>query len=555
MQRRCRNRAGTGCRQTLPAGFAAGPQTRYHRRPIGVPAGRFEWSRRDAAQRPAQLDTPEAKPGFSRRRADAAVRNIARSQGPSMKGIRARTVVALLIAGLVAAKGLSLLLDPTVRLFMGDSASYLHSAYADWIPEDRSYTYPLFIRLVALPWQSLAPLLLAQSFLGICTALLLFRMLQRAFGVDDHIAALVAIVFAIGPEQLFYERMVMAEAVGLFALASMLACGMEYLRKGNVAWLAGMVLAGCLAISYRLSLLPVVLGFALLPPLVRACARRPWSRRHLLMSLGHLALAAVLTAAAHSAYKSWNGYLSDTKPAYAANAGMLRLGLVLPLVEAQDLDGVGLPPGFLDSLPQGWNDPDAREAALWTENGMIARMREELGDEGMARAARKISIRAVRRDPLALLRLSWQTLGGYFDASRIRHRMNDDLGERAPDAEATRTLQERFNYDATGIAERRTLVHRYFAAAGPWLTACLFGLPLLALTTLAMGWRTRHAAMLLLGLTSLGLFLGHALFSSIVSFRYLHAFSLFVWLNAGAITAWIRRCRSGMLAPVDPELR
>lgn len=472
-----------------------------------------------------------------------------------MKVSPGRAIIALLIAGLVAIKGLLLLLDPTVRLFMGDSASYLHSAYADWIPQDRSYTYPLFIRLVAVPLQSLTPLLLAQSFLGICTALLLFRMLQRAFGVDDRIAAMAALVFALGPEQLLYERMVMAEAIGLFALASMLACGLEYLRKGNVAWLAGMVLAGCLAISYRLSLLPVVLGFALLPPLVRACAQRPWSWRRHGVTLGHLALAAVMTVAAHSAYKSWNGYLSDSKPGYAANAGMLRLGLVLPLVEAEDLDGVGLPPDFLASLPPGWNDPDAREAALWAEDGMIARMREELGDEGMARAARKISIRALRRDPSALLRLSWQTLGGYFDASRARHRMNDDLGERAPDAEAARTLQQRFNYDATGISERRTPVFRYFAAAGPWLTTCLFGLPLLALATLAMGWRTRHAAMLLLGLTSLGLFLGHALFSSIVSYRYLHAFPLFFWLNAGAIAAWIRRCRSGMLAPVDPELR
>ncbi len=335
-----------------------------------------------------------------------------------MKVSPGRAIIALLIAGLVAIKALSLLLDPTVRLFMGDSASYLHSAYADWIPQDRSYTYPLFIRLVAVPFQSLTPLLLAQSFLGICTALLLFRMLQRAFGVDDRIAATAALVFTLGPEQLLYERMVMAEAIGLFALASMLACGLEYLRKGNVAWLAGMVLAGCLAISYRLSLLPVVLGFALLPPLVRACAQRPWSWRRHGVTLGHLALAAVMTVAAHSAYKSWNGYLSDSKPGYAANAGMLRLGLVLPLVEAEDLDGVGLPPDFLASLPPGWNDPDAREAALWAEDGMIARMREELGDEGMARAARKISIRALRRDPSALPRLSWQTLGGYFDASR-----------------------------------------------------------------------------------------------------------------------------------------
>ena len=461
-------------------------------------------------------------------------------------GNTAPRITAYLITSLILIKGMWLLLDPTVRLFMGDSASYLHSAYSDWIPQDRSYTYPLFIRLVAVPLQSLTPLLLAQSFLGIGTALLLFRMLQRSFRVDARVAVLVAAVFAMGPEQLFFERMVMAETISLFALTLMLACGMEYLRKGNFAWLAGMVLGGCLAISYRLSLLPVVLGFALLPPLVRAFTQRPWSKRRVITALGHVGVAALLTFSAHSAYKSWNGYLNNEKPGYAADAGKLRLGLVLPLVKAEDLQGVGLPAGFLASLPPGWNDPNAREVALWTEDGMIARMREELGDEGMARAARKISIRALRRDPTGLLRLSWTTLGGYFDAMTVRNRMNDDLGARAPDAEAIGTLQERFNYDATGVSARHTAVYDYFSAGGPWLTACLFGLPLLALTTLTMGWRTRHAAMLLLALTSLGLFLGHALFSSIVSFRYLHAFPMLVWLNAGAIAAWLRHRRSGV---------
>ncbi len=465
-----------------------------------------------------------------------------------------RRTISRLILALLAAKALLLLLDPTLRLFMGDSASYLHSAYSDWIAEDRSYTYPLFIRLVAVSSHSLTPLLLAQAFLGICTALLLFRMLQRGFALDAPIAALVSIVFAIGPEQLFYERMVMAETISLFALACMFACGLFFLRRGNPAWLLGMVLAGCLAISYRLSLLPVVLGFALLPPLIRALMQRPWTIRRLVVALINLAVAAVLTAAAHSAFKTWTGYLSNDKPGYATNAGMMRLGLVLPLVQPEDLEGVGLPAGFLDSLPNGWNDPDAREGALWSESGVIAKMREELGEDGMSRAARKISIRAMRRDPLGMLGLSRHTLWGYFDASVSGHRLKDDLGERGADAQAAKTLLDRFAYDATGVSERRTLIHRYFAGAGPWLTVCLFGLPLLALSTIALGWRIRNAPMLLLGLTSLGLFLGHALFSSIVSFRYLHAFPLFVWLNAGALANAIRQHRSRMLAAVNPEL-
>ena len=59
--------------------------------------------------------------------------------------------------------------------------------------------------------------------------------------MDARVAVLVAAVFAMGPEQLFFERMVMAETISLFALTLMLACGMEYLRKGNFAWLAGIL--------------------------------------------------------------------------------------------------------------------------------------------------------------------------------------------------------------------------------------------------------------------------------------------------------------------------
>lgn len=464
-------------------------------------------------------------------------------------------IVTFLILAVLAIKAVFLILDPTVRLFMGDSASYLHAAWAAWVPADRSYTYPLFIRLLAVPAHSLVPLLLAQTFLGACTALLVYRMLQGAFAVDAPVAAIAAVLFAAGPEQLFYERMVMAETISLFALACMLASGLAYLRKGNPAWLLGMTLAGVMAISYRMSLLPVVLGFALLPPMIRLLTNRHRGKRAIVVGLVHVLVAATLTIGAHSAYKSWVGYLGDGKPGYAINAGMLRLGLVLPLVKQEDLDGLGLPDDFLDSLPPGWNDRGNREAALWSDDGVIARLRAQLGDEGMTRVARKLSIRAMRRDPAGLARLGWLTLGDYFSAPVVAHRMRDDLGERSPSAKASQTLRERFGYESDGVYERRTLTHVYFGACGPWLTLCLFALPLFGLLNAGLGWSARNAAMLLLGLTSVGMFLGHALFSSIVSFRYLHAFPMAVLLDAGALAAWVHQSRSGRTMSVDPEFR
>jgi hypothetical protein len=41
-------------------------------------------------------------------------------------------------------------LDPTLRVFLGDSASYLYSALIDAPPPDRSFVYPLLLRWGAL---------------------------------------------------------------------------------------------------------------------------------------------------------------------------------------------------------------------------------------------------------------------------------------------------------------------------------------------------------------------------------------------------------------------
>ena len=74
-------------------------------------------------------------------------------------------------------------------------------------------------------------------------------------------------------------------------------------------------------------------------------------------------------------------------------------------------------------------------------------------------------------------------------------------------------------------------------------------MPLLAIVVAFVAWRTRiRAPVLLLAATSLGAFFAQALFSHIVSYRYLHAFPLLIWLNVGALIA----VRSGTTA-VDPE--
>ncbi len=471
----------------------------------------------------------------------------------------ANRTILVLVAILLGAKALVVLLDPQPRLFMGDSGSYLHAASSGWVPPDRSYTYPLLIRLVAWQTQSLSALVLAQSFLGVLTALVLFRLLATSFGLPARIAAVFALGFALGPEQLFYERMVMAEACSLFALACMLGAGFAYLRDGRTGWLVALALAGLLAVSYRISLLPLVAGFTLLPVLIRGLLQRPFAWRASRRTAMHVLVVLAVTVAAHAGYKAWYDFEFDLKDEheadYLATSGAFRLGLVLPLVTAREFEGLGIAESVTDGLPLDWNDRHKREALLWGEDTLLSRLREAHGERMADRIAGKIAMRAFRHDPLGLVHLAALNLGDYFNAEIARWRMLDDLGVRSPTEADIEHLEETFSFDARGISGRASPTREYLRVSAPWLTLCLFALVPLAVLALATGWRRRRDVSLLLALTSAGLFLGHALFSAIVSFRYLHAFPFFVLLNVGAITANLLAARSARLAAVDPQAR
>ncbi len=482
----------------------------------------------------------------------------ARSSALNDERIATRTI-PVLVATLLVVKAILLLVDPQPRLFMGDSGSYLHAAASGWVPPDRSYTYPLLIRLVAFKAQSLFLLVVAQSLLGIVTALLLFRLLASGFGLGERVAALVAIVFAAGPEQLFYERMVMAECASLFALACMLGAGFAYLRDGRIHWLPAIALAGLLAVSYRISLLPFVAGFTLLPPLIRWLHHGPFAVRAVMRTAVHVVAILGVSALAHSAYKTWYDDQFDLndeyRPGYIARSGTFRLGLVLPLVEPQDFAGLGIADGVVDNLGSGWNDRHQREGLLWGEDTLVARLRKAHGEATADRIAGKIAMRAFRRHPGGLLELSALTLRDYFNPEIARWRLADDLGARSPKPADIAHLKSTFGFDASGLSEKPGLAREYLRLSAPWLTLCLFALVPLALLTVATGWRRSRAASLLLALASIGLFLGHALFSSIVSFRYLHAFPFFVLFNLGAITANLQARRSVRLPAIDPVAR
>lgn len=424
----------------------------------------------------------------------------------------------------VAIKALLWWLDPTMRTFMGDSGSYLWSAVSNQPPPDRSFTYPLIIRATALAHAHLAELGWLQSLFGSLLCVFVYRCLRVELFVRPSVAFAVAALLAVDPGQLFFERMVMTETIGTFCFVMMVIAGIRHVRHGHVRSLLAMALFGMLVASLRLSLLPVVLGFAPLPVLARLLEDRGrWLRGGL-----HLAVALAATLLSHSVYKHWYDNKSDAleRSDYTHSSGRMRLGLLAPLVKPEHLLRAGLPGELVAQTDPSSGDPRNREAQIWSDTGLFALMAKHSPHPDDS--ARKVAMYAFRDDPAGLLRLGVGNLLDYFDGGIARWRMQDDLGTRPPDDGMIAIISERFGYDARGVATRSSPVYAYYAGSRWYWTLMLFALPLLAA---AAGWRGRRrdsAMAALLSLLGLGMFASHVLFSHIVSFRYLHPMAVIV---------------------------
>lgn len=430
--------------------------------------------------------------------------------------------------------------DSTVRLFLGDSASYLHSALTGWVPDDRSFLYGWMIGVTAVPLHSLQSLLLLQTMFGVLSALMLYGWLRIGFGVSTRVATGAAVLLALDPSQLLYERMVMAEATGFLALVAFFGCASVYVRQGAWHWMGSMVLFGITAVSMRLSVLPVVLALGVLAPVVRyAFGDKPATStrsNRLLLGAIHVLVAVVVTVGVHDLYKRWSGHLSQSKPDYTAQSGVFRLGLVLPLVKPEHLAASGIDPRMLDEVRLDVSDPRAREAHLWTSDGFLASLRRHTAQP--YKAAGKISIRAIRDDPFGLIRLGIATVSDYADAGVTTPRLQNDLGRIPTPPALAAKLRDAFDHDTTGIAYSDTPATRWYTLGAPVLVLFLFALAPLALLTLGVRWKAPSRDLrVLLCLMSLGMVAQHVLFSHIVSFRYLHPLPWFVLANLAALFA------------------
>jgi len=447
-----------------------------------------------------------------------------------------RLALVCIVFGIVLVKLALLIVDPEIRLFTGDSGTYLASAITHGLPPDRSFTYPMLIRVITARSDSLFSLLMLQTALGAAVAAGVLCIARFGLGIRLWIAALAALLVAIEPSQLFYERMIMTETASTFCLVALLGIALAYLASGRFLWLLACVVAGIALASLRVGLVPVALSVPAACVLILAVLRgrgapalRGWR------FVVHLCAAVVITWGCHDAYKRLYGHGMRSKPAYIQDAGIFRLGLVVPLLKPAHFEGTGVDPAVLDRVRLPLDDPFYREAHIWSPNGLVAALRAQAGPR-TREIAGVLADRAIHDDPLGLLRMGLLTFKDYFDAPRRVGRMRSDLGfEELPNERTLQLLRERFHYDYATVARTDTPMSDYFGASSWWLIACLFLLAPLAIVAFVLERHTHPAASLLLALLAPGLVVGQLLCSHIISFRYLHPLPVLFILALAAI--------------------
>ena len=455
------------------------------------------------------------------------------------------------LAALAAAKLAFLLLDSTPHFFLWDSVTYLQGALGGELPRDRSFLYSFLIRAFAVWPHSLLGLVLAQTLAGLASAFLVFLILRRFAALPFAAALAGALLVAIDPSQIFYERMMMAEAFGGLLWLGFVVLAVAYVRDGRWLWIPLLALCGIGTIAFRLNETLVIILFGTCLPLLRAW----WVRRERAPDwrgvAAHCALALACTVALHTGYRHVVAAVAHTAPGYIGTEGLFRMGFLSPLIRREDFTDTGCPADLMDRVTEP-RDVDHRNEQLWSKGGIWDVMQRECREP--EHAADIVAARAAPRLAGSLLPLALETNAMYFDAQEAKWRMDSDLGQTDPlPLELIDPVKEQFGVDVKPITYVDTLSSAWFRHGQWWLTACLLLSPLLAAFLLAARWGAeQRLPMRLLAAILIGIFLNHFLFSPIISYRYAHPFPPLV--IAGLVSLLFRH-RHELAADRGPAAR
>ncbi|MEN6483442.1 MAG: hypothetical protein ABFD98_01060 [Syntrophobacteraceae bacterium] len=405
---------------------------------------------------------------------------------------------AAFVFGIVGLKLVLFALDPIPKFFFGDSGWYLGTAFMDMIPVDRSFTYGYLIRLLSFGSRSFTPLLVSQVLAGAAVAILLAYSLKKHFSVGSGVACAAGFLCAVEPIQLLYEREVMTEAFSLFYFALYMVSAFEYLSGRRLGRLCVAQILGTALLSLRVSFLPVVLANAVVLPLVASFvhfrengpggesagsrsgpAAPKWLARPGAFLGVHLLVSLCFTFALHAGYKQVSSKITGCPPAYNAAGGFFLASIWAPVVEPVDFPHLELRDEVFGGLLYDLKDRSLRNEHNFADGGLADRIRRVLPGPAGNKAASETAMNALRRDPLAVMVLSLQTLGDYFNLEILREKILNDLGMDAEGMQLYADWQldcgEFMEFPGpVGQPQADTWTRAYYRLAVPWYWFLIF---------------------------------------------------------------------------------
>ena len=337
-------------------------------------------------------------------------------------------------------KAFTLIVDPNLQFFLGDSGSYLYTALTGWIPPDRSYLYGYLIRWICLGSGSLFPLVLVQTLASSLSAGILGWSLQRFLQAPPVLTIAITVAYCFDPLQLMYDRFVMAESFSLCAAMIFIALLLVFIDTGKRRFLLFASVAGVIAVALRISYLPAVTALSFAAPLIRlfwSDSERKKDLRLRLKQCGYsLGVITISHFTLHMGYKSLTGMLSGAPPAYQYADGFSLLSSWCPLMNSEDLQAVAVSDTTLaETYPRTF---ESRRAQRWMDKGIVLALTHAYHDSGQANAvAKKIAFHILRRDPVGVANLGLRTyLRGYGE--RRDQRLHQGRHGRSADSAGIR---------------------------------------------------------------------------------------------------------------------
>jgi hypothetical protein len=380
------------------------------------------------------------------------------------------------------------LADPFPSFQFGDSGAYLATALVNYIPPDRSFTYGFLLRPLVLSSHSLLPVVIAQIIASAVASVVLGSLLLTYANAKSWVAVIFAFASALEPLQLMAERFVMTEAIATVGFAIYIWNSASFLRSRRISTLICAQVVGVALVSLRYSFLPTILLFSLALPVLANC---PASRANRKVLFVRMACALILSQLLLSGYRHLYGKLAHTEPQYLSRDGDFLVADMAPILKPGDFPITSERLRFAQGIKIPLGDLRNRRLHRWVEGGVCQTILTiAKGDQELAnKLARSTALRAMKRDPVGVLRLGLVTYSQFFSPKHLAWALRLNQGHfSGPSSGDIKLIRDWFGVDALDRMYG-SLTKRWVGKSGLW---CVLVVLLPWLYAFEMLWHREH---------------------------------------------------------------